>query len=83
MKPCRHLDYEEGKYGPDITLSSASPHFPAVRYWLRGPTWTGGDPPGASKVQFCTLRGRINGVFQCYQAGEMTCYEPDLGAPDA
>ena len=83
MKPCRHLDYEEGKYGPDITLETCAPHFPAVRFWLRGPTWTDvppGESPNVAKVQFCKLRGRIPGIFQCYQPGEMPCYEPGEAA---
>lgn len=79
MKPCKHLDYEEGKY-TDCEIRTCAPHFPEVRYWFRGERWTqpGGDsPPGPSKVQFCGLgRGRINGIFQCYN-GEMSCYEPE------
>lgn len=80
MIPCRHLDYTEGKYGPDITLETCAPHFPDVKFWHRGPTWTDngpGEKPNPSKVQFCGAgRGRINGVFQCYQPGEMHCYDP-------
>ena len=77
MIPCRHLDYDESKYGPDCVVRSAAPHFPTVRYWVRGTMWTSGPgEPGPSKVQFCKLRGRINGVFQCYRQGEMPCYEP-------
>lgn len=80
MKPCRHLDYTEGKYGPDITLQTAAPHFPEVRFWLRGQTWTDngpGEKPNPAKVQFCGAgRGRINGVFECYEMpGPMHCYE--------
>lgn len=34
-------------------------------------------PRNPEKVQFCGAgRGRINGIFQCYNAGEMHCYEP-------
>lgn len=76
MIPCKHLDYAEGKYGPDITLETCAPYYPTVRFWMRGPTWTdnGANP---AKVQFCGAgRGRINGIFQCYQPGEMSCYEP-------
>ena len=91
LTPCRHLDHEEGKYGPDIdiregrtvailTLETMAPHYPEVKFWLRGPVWTdapSGCPPGPSRVQFCGQgRGRINGVFQCYTPGEMSCYEP-------
>lgn len=83
MKPCKHLDYDESKYsnGGTITLETCAPHFPEVRYWLRGKLWTDngpGQPPNPSKVQFCGAgRGRINGIFQCYQPGEMHCYEPE------
>lgn len=76
MQPCRHLDYEEGKYGPDITLETCEPFFPDVKYWLRGPTWTDGGRNDPDKVQFCGQgRGRINGIFQCYNKGEMRCYD--------
>lgn len=72
MKPCKHLDYSD-RYS-DCTIETAAPHFPNVRYWRRGETWT--DYPSAPvKVQFCLKRGRITGVFQCYN-GEMHCYEP-------
>lgn len=77
MKPCIHLDYTEGKYGPDITLETCAPHYPAVRYWRRGETWTNNgpdEPPNPSQVQFCKLRGRINSIFECY-LGEFSCYE--------
>jgi hypothetical protein len=73
MKPCKHLDYTEGKFA-DCAIHTCAPHYPDVRFWLRGPTWTdGGENP--AKVQFCGAgRGRINGIFQCYN-GEMPCYE--------
>ena len=81
MKPCKYLDYETGKYGPDITLKDLSPHYPTVRYWQRGEIWTNNGPkdkPNPGKVQFCGQgRGRINGIFQCYNPGEMSCYEPE------
>ncbi len=82
MKACKHLDYTEGKYGPDILLCDLKAEgFPGVRFWLRGPIWTEngpGEKSNPSKVQFCALgRGRINGIFQCYQPGEMPCYEPE------
>lgn len=73
MKPCKHLDYTEGKY-TDCTIETCAPHFPEVRYWKRGEQWTAGGYP--QQVQFCGLgRGRINSVFACYN-GEMSCYEP-------
>ena len=82
MAPCKHLDYSEGKYGPDITLRTVpmdDKYGQPVRYWHRGSTWTDNDPepPNPAKVQFCGAgRGRINGIFQCYNPGEMHCYEP-------
>lgn len=80
MKPCKHLDYTPGKLGPDITLETIDGFSCPVRFWLRGPRWTDagpGQPPNPSRVQFCGAgRGRINGVFQCYNAGELSCYEP-------
>jgi hypothetical protein len=87
MTPCKHLDHTEGKYGPDITLETAAPHYPEVKFWRRGPTWTDngpGHPPNPSKVQFCGAgRGRINGVFDCYQKpGPMNCYEPADPKPE-
>ena len=67
MKPCKHLDYTEGRYGPDIELRSCAPHYPDVRYWQRGPLWTDngpGEPSNPAKCQFCSAgRGRIPGVF--------------------
>lgn len=79
MKPCKHLDYTTEYV--DCTIETCAPHFPNVKYWLRGKTWTDVPPgwtPNPSKVQFCGQgRGRINGVFQCYQPGDMSCYEPD------
>ena len=77
LVPCKHLDYEEGKYSNCI-LCNCAPYYPHVSYWLRGEEWTNngaGQTPNPAKVQFCKQgRGRINGVFQCYN-GEMHCYE--------
>lgn len=78
MKPCRHLDYTEGTF-THCTIQTCAPHFPDVRYWLRGPEWTDngpGEKPNPAKVQFCRSRGRINEVFACYTPGALTCYEP-------
>ena len=77
--PCRHLDHEEGKFGPDVTLETCAPHYPDVKFWRRGSRWTDngpGEKPNPSQVQFCKLRGRINGIFDCYQKSEMPCHEP-------
>ena len=68
--PCKHLDYTEGKY-IDCELVTTPEGW---RWWKRGKTWTNGlDNP--VNVQFCKLRGRINGIFQCINPGEMPCYE--------
>ena len=84
LAPCKHLDYTKDKFGPDITLETLAPHYPDVRYWHRGPTWTDngpGEQPNPANVQFCGAgRGRINGIFQCYN-GEMHCYEPESDEP--
>lgn len=73
LTPCRHLDYD-GEY-TDCTIETCAPYYPNVRFWRRGETWTGNGEP--VKVQFCGAgRGRINGIFQCYQPGEMGCYAP-------
>lgn len=83
--PCKHLDYTDGKF-TDCTIQTCAPHLPHVRFWLRGATWTDageGNPPDPSKAQFCGQgRGRINGIFQCYN-GEMHCYEPTLPPQEA
>lgn len=78
MKACKHLDYETDF--TDCKLVELSGFSCAVKYWERGPTWTSG--PGNEgnpvRVQFCKAgRGRINGIFQCYNPGEMPCYETE------
>jgi len=81
MAPCKHLDHRECIYGPDIELIEIKVgHFPCqVKHWRRGKTWTDngpGEKPNPANVQFCGAgRGRINGIFQCYNEGEMSCYE--------
>lgn len=78
--PCRHLDYEEGKF-TDCTIETCAPHFPDVRFWRRGQRWTDNGPLHRSNpqnVQFCKLRGRINNIFDCYEPpGPMSCHEPE------
>jgi hypothetical protein len=76
--------YTPPMYGPDIALRTCAPHYPDVRYWHRGPTWTDngpGEKPNPADVQFCKLRGRITGIFQCYNPGELPCYRPAV--PDS
>lgn len=77
---CKHLDYDEHFTDCEI-VSLEDQGFPDVRYWKRGPSWIGGklNEGNPEKVQFCKLRGRIKGIFQCYNAGELSCYE----APDS
>ena len=67
---CKHLDYET-KY-VDCELITTPEGW---KYWKRGKTWT--DYEGAPvNVQFCGLgKGRINGIFQCINSGEMSCFE--------
>lgn len=79
MKPCRHLDYTAGKFGPDIELRTCAPQYPEVKFWRRGPSWTDNGPreqPNPANVQFCGQgRGRIGGIFAYYQApGPVGCY---------
>ena len=79
MKACRHLDYTEGKY-LDCQIIFVTGFPCPVRYWERGKTWTAGplNEHNPIRVQFCGAgRGRINGIFQCYNPGEMSCYEPE------
>ena len=74
MKPCKHLYYNVENY-PSCTLLTLR-EFPkcVVKYWRRDEVPYEGAPVN---VQFCGAgRGRINGIFQCYQRGEMSCYEP-------
>ena len=78
--PCRHLDYDESKYDR-CALKTCAPHYPDVKYWDRGDEADFGSYQAVLKVQFCKLRGRINGVFQCH-TGEMGCYDPEL-TPDS
>ena len=83
MKPCKHLDYTEGKYTDcELIDETKDPRLEGfscpVRYWKRpeymvdnGP----GQKPNRQNVQFCGAGlGRINGIFACYNSGEMPCY---------
>lgn len=75
MEACKHLDYET-KY-TDCEIVEIPDFSCRVRHWQRGPTWTEGElnEGNPTNVQFCKERGRIRGIFQCYNAGEMHCYE--------
>lgn len=71
---CKHLDYNVATYGDSCELVEVPGFSGRVRYWRRKHPPYEGAPV---KVQFCGQgRGRINGVFQCYNQGEMSCYEP-------
>ena len=82
MKPCKHLDYSDSY--PECELVEIEGFECPVRHWRRtlylpgGPMHYDGAPVN---VQFCKLRGRINGIFDCYNPGEMCCYEPAEEAP--
>ena len=69
MKPCKHLDHGESNY-PTVKLVSIDSFDIPVKYWERKNL-----DGNIQKVQFCKLRGRIKGIFQCYNKGEMNCYE--------
>lgn len=76
MKPCKHLDFNEADYAPGCELKTLDGFSCVVRYWERKNVPYEGAPV---KVQFCGQgRGRINGIFQCYNEGEMRCYEPEV-----
>lgn len=71
-KGCRHLDYNS-EMDPRIKLCSLEEYeCPKVWYWDRREI----APAGSQKeVQYCRLRGRINGIFQCVNPGELPCFE--------
>ncbi len=80
MKPCKYLDYDESHYPQCKLIFLEDQGFPGVRYWDRSNFITESElrtfPNTPIKVQFCCKgRGRINGIFQCYNPGEMSCYE--------
>jgi hypothetical protein len=79
MKACKHLDHDVTKYGEACELKEAPRFSVRVLFWRRKELPYEGAP---RDVQFCGQgRGRINGIFQCYNPGEMPCHQPaDLGA---
>lgn len=79
MRPCKHLDFSVKTYGEACELVEVKSLSIPVFYWKRkNPPYEGAPV----NVQFCGQgRGRINGIFQCYNAGEMPCYEPLSRAP--
>ncbi len=72
LRPCRHLDHDESKYGETCILHTIEDS--GIKYWERKFVPYEGAP---KNVQFCGEgRGRINGIFNCYNPGEMLCYKP-------
>ena len=72
MHPCKHLDYSQD-YEQSCILRELTGFSCPVKYWERKVVPCEGSP---IKVQFCGAgRGRINGIFDCYNPGEMHCYE--------
>ena len=77
MKPCKHLPYDGTLYGEAADLVTIDMVGVLVRYWRRKKSQLPyvGAPVN---VQFCWAgRGRINGIFDCYNEGERPCYEPE------
>ena len=71
--PCKHLDHDPAHY-PTCELVTVQSGPLEVKYWYRREVPYEDAP---RKVQFCGQgRGRINGIFQCYNPGEMHCYQP-------
>lgn len=65
---CKHLDYKGNYFNCELIETSEG-----YKYWRRDKSKI---PEGAPiNVQFCKERGRINGIFQCINKGEMRCYE--------
>jgi len=84
MQACKHLDHEEGKF-TNCELVQIGGFSVPVKHWKREKVWTDNGPgqdPNPANVQFCKLRGRIKGIFQCYNPGEMGCYEVKDPATD-
>lgn len=78
MSPCKHLDFSEERYGGSCELVTIGGFAITVKHWRRNVVPYEGAPVN---VQFCGQgRGRINGIFQCYNPGEMPCYEPEKAA---
>jgi hypothetical protein len=74
MKPCKHLDHDPSHYDNTVVLRELDGFKCPVKYFERVVVPYDG---AVRKVQFCGAgRGRINGIFQCYNPGEMHCYEP-------
>lgn len=76
--PCKHLDHSEA-YAGSCILRTLNGFSCEVKYWERQSV---PYPDAPRRVQFCGQgRGRINGIFQCYNPGELSCYESDVPSP--
>jgi hypothetical protein len=76
VKPCRHLDFSQATYGEAADLVEIKGFSCPVFHWKRKVERLPYEGAPVN-VQFCGAgRGRINGIFQCYNEGEMSCYEP-------
>lgn len=73
MKPCKHLDHNEENY-PACELVTLEGFSCQVKHWYRP------HAEDDKHCQFCGLgKGRINGIFQCYNESETHCHEPIEG----
>lgn len=75
MKPCKHLDHDKEKY-PSCELIEVKGFSCPVFHFRREAPYKG----AATDVQFCGEgRGRIAGIFQCYNPNEMSCHSERSG----
>ena len=77
LKPCKHLDYDEAKYGDACTLRTCAPHYPDVKYWERGEVWTAGGNPRNVPV----LRGGARAHKRHFRVLPATWADAVLRAP--
>jgi hypothetical protein len=71
MYPCKHLDHKTEYV--DCKLVQINEFSCPVKYWERQNVPYKG---AAKNVQFCGLgKGRIDGIFQCYDESGMHCYQ--------
>lgn len=77
-KGCRHLVYDFRGLDPRLKLCSLeNAGFADVWFWNRSEIVKElqGFLSEPRDVQYCLLRGRINGIFQCINSGELPCFE--------
>ena len=73
-KGCKHLTYDETQYSSSCSVSGLGPD---------RAVWERNGPNGFQLCQFCTKRGRINGVETCTsertaQCGDFVDHEHDV-----